>query len=82
MSLLKRFAELYLNQPMLLSAGLLPELSYPVASWALRGGRASGEGPRGSGARSDAGGRQRRLLGRGCGLKPRGLGLCLAVALA
>lgn len=33
MSLLKRFAELYLNQPMLLSAGLLPELAYPVASW-------------------------------------------------
>ena len=33
MSLLKRFAQLYLNQPMLLSAGLLPELSYPVASW-------------------------------------------------
>jgi|OM-RGC.v1.035602906 hypothetical protein len=33
MSLLKRFAELYLNQPLLLSAGLLPELAYPVASW-------------------------------------------------
>ena len=32
MSLLKRFAELYLNQPMLLSAGLLPELAYPVAA--------------------------------------------------